>query len=198
LPHAATWWAYLSNLQKAIRRSAVAEALDSAERLYRADPVKLRRRLSVIALEDLNFGDLLTTATALMYAVSAAKEASESDLELCLGLVERVASGRPTGRWVGAPRKIYCDKDGLHLSLHQGWALPSRVRRANSADSLAIAERGYWTLGQRIKPTLCAMGDTARPADRVFGTIAAHWQCINHSTRQQSAATRPGPAARPG
>src|SRR5687768_18338388 len=50
LPYPEARWLHLSNLQKAIRRGDVAQALNSAERLYRQDPVKLRRRLAVIAL----------------------------------------------------------------------------------------------------------------------------------------------------
>jgi hypothetical protein len=92
LSHPQARWLHLSGLQKAIRRGGVAEALDSAERLYHEDPVKVRRRLAVIALEDISYGDLLTTATALMYAVVAAKQAGQADLERCLGLVEQMAS----------------------------------------------------------------------------------------------------------
>jgi hypothetical protein len=91
LPYAAAWWAHLSNVQKSVRRGAIEQALDSAERLYRYDPIKTRRRLAVVALEDISYGNLLTTATALMYAVSAAKEASEADLARCLGLVAKMA-----------------------------------------------------------------------------------------------------------
>jgi hypothetical protein len=92
LPYPAAWWIRLSDLQKSIRRGDVAQALDSAERLYREDPVKVRRRLAVVGVEDISYGDLLTTATAMTYAASAPKQASEEDLERCLALVERMAS----------------------------------------------------------------------------------------------------------
>jgi hypothetical protein len=91
LPYPAAWWLHLSGLQKAIRRGAVAEALDSAERLYHEDPVKVRRRLATIGLEDISFGDLAVVSAALMYAVTAEKQPSQQDLERCLGLVAQMA-----------------------------------------------------------------------------------------------------------
>lgn len=93
LPYPAAWWLHLSNLQKAIRRGDVAQALDSAERLYRQDPVKLRRRLAVIALEDVSFGHLLIAAITTIYTASAEKHASEQDLARCLGFVQELACG---------------------------------------------------------------------------------------------------------
>src|SRR5688572_11983386 len=90
LPYSAAWWLHLSALQKSIRRGATERALDSAERLYRADPVKLRRRLAVIAIEDVSFGNLFSTAITSIYAASAKKQASEEDLARCLGFVHEL------------------------------------------------------------------------------------------------------------
>jgi hypothetical protein len=92
LPYPQARWTNLSNLQKAVRRGDVAQAVESAEKLHHHDAAKLRRRLAVIALEDVSYGDLQLTATALTYAVWAAKQASETDLECCLGLAEQMAS----------------------------------------------------------------------------------------------------------
>lgn len=86
------WWANLSNLQKAIRRGNLWQAVESAERLYRHDPAKLRRRLAVVALEDVSFGDLRTVATVLQYTLDAPKEPCEADLGVCLALVEQMAT----------------------------------------------------------------------------------------------------------
>jgi hypothetical protein len=91
LPYPAAWWAHLSNLQKAIRRGDVAQASASAEMLYRHDPVKLRRRLAVVALEDVSFGHLLIAAITSIYSASAERQASEEDLARCLGLVQEMA-----------------------------------------------------------------------------------------------------------
>jgi replication-associated recombination protein RarA len=52
------WWITLSNLQKAIRRGNLAQATLSANLLYRTDRAKLIRRMAVIALEDVGFGNL--------------------------------------------------------------------------------------------------------------------------------------------
>jgi hypothetical protein len=92
LPYAAAWWTNLSNLQKAIRRGDAVQSVESAEKLHHHNAAKLRRRLAVIAVEDVSYGDLQLTATALTYAVLAAKQASETDLECCLGLAEQMAS----------------------------------------------------------------------------------------------------------
>jgi hypothetical protein len=59
--------------------------------LYRQDPVKLRRRLVVIALEDVSFGHLLIAAMTAIYTASAEKQASEEDLARCLGVVHELA-----------------------------------------------------------------------------------------------------------
>jgi hypothetical protein len=131
------WWLRLSAVQKSIRRGTVAEALDSAERLYHQEPVKVRRRLAVIALEDVSYGDLLTTATALMYAVSAAKEASESDLELCLGLVERMASStkdRILAELVGAAIDSPKRRDSILKIAHTGVHECAALYRDEGAD----------------------------------------------------------------
>jgi hypothetical protein len=137
LRYAQEWWLRLSAVQKSIRRGAVAEALDSAERLYQEDPVKLRRRLAVIALEDISYGDLLTTATALMYAVSATKEASESDLELCLGLVERMAStikDRLLAELVGGALDSPKRRDSIVQIAHSGVQECAALYRDEGAD----------------------------------------------------------------
>jgi hypothetical protein len=93
LHHPQLWWNNLSNLQKAVRRGDVDQALMSAERLYRQDSAKLLRRLSVIALEDLAFGDLLLVAAVLEYGARSRKQASHGsqDLGKCLALVEHMA-----------------------------------------------------------------------------------------------------------
>lgn len=64
------WWNTISNFQKAIRRCDVDHALFSATLLYHTDPIKLLRRMSVIALEDVGFGSLKLVAKTLDYTTS--------------------------------------------------------------------------------------------------------------------------------
>jgi hypothetical protein len=99
------WWGNLSSLQKGARRGDAVHALGCCERLYRHDPAKLRRRLCVITLEDVSLGDLRTVAMVMHYGASAAREASEADLGVCLALTEQMANAvkdRITSELVGA------------------------------------------------------------------------------------------------
>lgn len=159
LPYPAARWIHLSNLQKGIRRGDVPQALDSTERLYRADPAKVRRRLAVIALEDLSFGDLQLTATALTYTVLAAKQASEEDLGCCLGLAEQMASttkdrilAELVGAAVDSPKRRYSILEIAHSGVQERAALyrdEEADPRSRTVAGLALA--GTLTMdGKRV------------------------------------------------
>jgi len=64
------WWNTLSNLQKAIRRGDQAQAGVSSVLLYNTDRLKFLRRLGVIALEDVGFGNIKLVSKILNYADS--------------------------------------------------------------------------------------------------------------------------------
>ena len=137
LSYPAAWWVQLSNVQKAIRRGAVAQALDSAERLYREDAVKLRRRLAVIAVEDVSFGNLLTTAITTLYAVSAEKRASEEDLAQCLGFVQEMAGAtkdRILAELIGAAVDSPKRQDSILKIAHSGVQDCAALYRNEGAD----------------------------------------------------------------
>ncbi len=169
LPYPQAWWTHLSNLQKAIRRGDVAQALNSAERLYRQDPVKLRRRLAVIAVEDLSYGDLQLTATALRNIVSAAKQAGEADLERCLGLVQEMASAtkdRILAELIGAAVDSPKRRNSMLKIAHAGVQECVALYRDEDADArdrsvAALALAGALTqdgkrVGQRDREALMA------------------------------------------
>lgn len=80
LEHPNYWWNTLSNLQKAIRRGDLHQAQISAILLHNTDALKLRRRLCVIALEDIGFGDIKLVSRVLEYAA-----ANKSKLEPSVG-----------------------------------------------------------------------------------------------------------------
>lgn len=70
LDHPNLWWNTLSNFQKAIRRGNLEHAHLSALLLYNTDRLKLFRRMAVIALEDIAFGNLLLANKALEFALA--------------------------------------------------------------------------------------------------------------------------------
>jgi hypothetical protein len=96
LAHPGHWWLEISNLQKCIRRGEVSRAVESACKLHNADPFKLRRRLCVIVLEDICFGDLLLVATVLTFAARFlgrdGAQPDATDLGKCLTLVAWLAN----------------------------------------------------------------------------------------------------------
>ena len=150
LPYPEARWLHLSNLQKAIRRGDVAQALDSAERLYHQDAAKLRRRLAVIALEDLSFGDLQLTATALTYTALAAKQPGEADLERCLGLVEQMAStakDRMVAELIGAAMDSPKRRDSVLKIAAAGAQACAALYRAEEADPRDRSLAGFALVG---------------------------------------------------
>jgi hypothetical protein len=137
LPYPQARWTNLSNLQKAVRRGDVPQAVESAERLHHHDATKVRRRLAVIALEDLSYGDLQLTATALTYAVVAAKQVSGADLECCLGLAEQMASttkDRILAELVGAAVDSPKRRDSILEIAHSGVQECAALYRDEDAD----------------------------------------------------------------
>lgn len=89
------WWNTLSNLQKAIRRRDQDQAMISAILLFNTDRIKFLRRMSVIALEDIGFGNIKLVSKILDYADSHKKirgpTAHTEELSECLALVAELA-----------------------------------------------------------------------------------------------------------
>jgi hypothetical protein len=89
------WWNTLSNLQKAIRRGDQDQAKISAILLFNTDRIKLLRRMCVIALEDIGFGNIKLVGKVLDHAAShkAAHRptAHPEELGACLALVAELA-----------------------------------------------------------------------------------------------------------
>lgn len=89
------WWNTLSALQKSIRRGDHDQARITANLLHNTDPIKLLRRLCVIALEDIGFGNIKLVSKILDYAASHRKvsrtTAHTDELGECLALVAELA-----------------------------------------------------------------------------------------------------------
>lgn len=85
------WWNTLSNLQKAIRRGDQDQAIISAILLFNTDRIKFLRRMCVIALEDIGFGNIKLVSKILTYADAHKKinrlTAHTEELGECLALV---------------------------------------------------------------------------------------------------------------
>lgn len=64
------WWNTLSNLQKAIRRGDQDQAAISSILLFNTDRIKFLRRMCVIALEDIGFGNIKLVSKVMDYASS--------------------------------------------------------------------------------------------------------------------------------
>ena len=79
LEHPNYWWNTLSNLQKAVRRGDLHQAQLSAILLHNTDALKLRRRLCVIALEDIGFGDIRLVSRVLEYAAAHKKVSLQTE-----------------------------------------------------------------------------------------------------------------------
>jgi hypothetical protein len=89
------WWNTLSNLQKAIRRGDQDQAVISSILLFNTDRIKFLRRMSVIALEDIGFGNIKLVSKILSYADSHKSVrrliAHTEELGECLALVTELA-----------------------------------------------------------------------------------------------------------
>lgn len=89
------WWNTLSNLQKAIRRGDQDQAVISSILLFNTDRIKFLRRMCVIALEDIGFGNIKLVSKILTYADAHKKinrlTAHTEELGECLALVAELA-----------------------------------------------------------------------------------------------------------
>lgn len=70
-PTTADKWLLSSALQKLIRRGMVAKAVVAAVKLHQVDPLYLRRRMPIIALEDIGVGDLTVCQEVLSLCSSS-------------------------------------------------------------------------------------------------------------------------------
>ena len=133
IDHPSLWWNTLSNLQKAIRRGDVGQARTSTTRLYIANRGKLVRRLCVIALEDVAFGDIELVAKVIGYAALRKIERKSvvwlEDLGKCLTLAEAMA-------------RSVKDRSACELAVASTWdaAHVDAVRRGTQFASAVCAE----------------------------------------------------------
>jgi len=93
LAHPNLWWSAISGLQKAIRRGAIEVAVPTALMLYMAQGKRLLRRLAVIAVEDVCFGNFPAVQVAVLYAQSGIPGNGVEVLHRLAGLVQSLAEG---------------------------------------------------------------------------------------------------------
>lgn len=71
LPATADKWLLSSAMQKLIRRGVVSQTIGAAIRLHQVDPTYLRRRMPIIALEDIGLGNALVCRDVLTVCASS-------------------------------------------------------------------------------------------------------------------------------
>lgn len=86
-------WRLASSLQKAIRRGDVSAAMRAAHACHSVDPAHLRKRLVVIAIEDVMLGNLLAVAWTLALAGNHIARRTAGDLKAAVWLAKALASG---------------------------------------------------------------------------------------------------------
>lgn len=88
-------WLAMSLLQKSIRRGETGHALKAAASLFRAEPDRLWRRLTVAVFEDIGLGSLDLIAPVLVATSSKAiRRLLGGDWAVATALVERMAAAR--------------------------------------------------------------------------------------------------------
>lgn len=86
-------WRLASCLQKAIRRGDISAAMRAAHACHAVDPAYLRKRLVVIAIEDVMLGNLLAVAWTLALAGKHVARRAAGDLKAAVWLAKALASG---------------------------------------------------------------------------------------------------------
>jgi hypothetical protein len=85
-------WRIVSALQKSIRRGHVPQAVLFATQVHALDPAYLWRRLCIIALEDIGFGDVLACALAIEANRSSRFRQQLGELKVLAAVVTALAS----------------------------------------------------------------------------------------------------------
>lgn len=86
-------WRLASSLQKAIRRADASAAMRAAHACHSVDPAYLRKRLVVIAIEDVMLGNLRAVAWTLALAGNSSARRAAGDLKVAVWLAQALASG---------------------------------------------------------------------------------------------------------